>query len=46
MSIKNPNVMPGNKGRVTHKRFPRQVRTRKAVERLNALRPSKTVVSA
>ncbi len=39
MSTKNPYTMPSRKGMVTHKRFAKQVRTRKAVERLKALRP-------
>lgn len=39
MSVKNPYTMPGNKGRQTHKRLPKQARTQREVKRIRAMRP-------
>jgi hypothetical protein len=41
MSKRNPNTFQTEKGHMTHKRFPRQVRTHREMERINALRPKK-----
>lgn len=45
MSKKNPHTFTSDRGLITHKRFPRQARTRREVDRIRAGKNKITFVS-